>query len=380
MNTTVSPLRLFHFCFPRLAGILLITLAWSIPGFSGEIHDAAKAGDLAKTKALLEENPELISSKDKFGDTPLHKAAGENRKDAVEFLLAKGADVNARNNSDDTPLHYAAIGAHKEVVELLLAQKADVNARNKDGITPLHGAAVFIYLGILDLPPDQIHSWVAETRYNHMEVVKLLLAKGADINAKADHGDTPLHGAVQSNYKDMVILLIANKADVNIANNRGMTPLDIAESNNRTEMAEFLRQHGGRNGTGKKIVQDSQTETGVKPGPGGGIGDKTNTGTGNGKKPYYPGPEMTLPEALVQPPPSYTKEAREARIGGVVKLQAVIRKDGTVEVLKILAGLGYGLDESAIDTISSRWRFKPGTYNGKPVDMVANIEVTFSMD
>jgi ankyrin repeat protein len=246
-----------HLRFSRLSGMMLMALFWSIPAICGEIHDAAKAGDLAKIKALLEENPELVASKDKFGDTPLHKAAGENHKDAAEFLLAKGADVNARNNSDNTPLHYAAIGAHKEVVELLLAHKADVNARNKDGITPLHGAAVIYYLGVLDLPPAQIHSWVVETRYNHLEVVKLLLAKGADINAKANHGDTPLHAAVQNDYKDMVILLIANKADVNVANNRGMTPLDVADSNNRTDMAEFLRQHGGRNGTGKKIGQDS---------------------------------------------------------------------------------------------------------------------------
>jgi outer membrane biosynthesis protein TonB len=43
-------------------------------------------------------------------------------------------------------------------------------------------------------------------------------------------------------------------------------------------------------------------------------------------------------------------------------------------------GLGYGLDESAINTIAQKWRFKPGAYRGVPVDVRANIEVSFKLD
>jgi hypothetical protein len=72
MRTFIS--RLFHSKMSSLLIITLVTLACSIPAFCGEIHDAAETGDLAKVKALLKENPALISSKDNFGKTPLHIA------------------------------------------------------------------------------------------------------------------------------------------------------------------------------------------------------------------------------------------------------------------------------------------------------------------
>jgi TonB family protein len=92
-----------------------------------------------------------------------------------------------------------------------------------------------------------------------------------------------------------------------------------------------------------------------------------------------PGNNMTVPVHIAQPLPPYTEEARKARIEGVVLLQAIIRKDGTVDSFKVIKSLGYGLDESAIQTISSKWRFKPGTLKGTPVDMETRIEVRFRL-
>jgi periplasmic protein TonB len=87
----------------------------------------------------------------------------------------------------------------------------------------------------------------------------------------------------------------------------------------------------------------------------------------------------SAPLAFYKSLPAYTEEARDARVQGVVLIQAVVRKDGTVGDLKVLKGLGHGLDESAINTIAARWRFKPGTLNGIPVDVLANIEVSFAL-
>ena len=56
---------------PSLALASLFMLALSIPAFCGEIHDAVKGGDLARVKALLKNNPKLVSSKDNKGKTPL---------------------------------------------------------------------------------------------------------------------------------------------------------------------------------------------------------------------------------------------------------------------------------------------------------------------
>jgi ankyrin repeat protein len=86
----------FHSPISRLVIVALIALVCSIPGFCGEIHDAAQTGDLVRVKALLKDNPELVSSRDGPDDTPLHVAAQRGHKDVVELLLANKADVNAK--------------------------------------------------------------------------------------------------------------------------------------------------------------------------------------------------------------------------------------------------------------------------------------------
>jgi len=88
---------------------------------------------------------------------------------------------------------------------------------------------------------------------------------------------------------------------------------------------------------------------------------------------------VIVPEAIQQPRPPYTPEAREARIEGIVLLEVIIRSSGRVDGIKVIQGLGYGLDESAVNTITAGWRFKPALYLGKPVDYRARIEVTFRL-
>ena len=58
---------------------------------------------------------------------------------------------------------------------------------------------------------------------------------------------------------------------------------------------------------------------------------------------------------------------------------AVIQKNGSVGQIKILKGLGYGLDESVVNTISREWKFKPGTLNDEPVDVSVVMEVSFRL-
>jgi ankyrin repeat protein len=226
--------RLSHPPISLLAIVTLIALAWSIPAFCGEIHDAAKAGDLAKVKALLKEKPELVSGKNDDGWTPLQVAASYGNKDVAVLLLAKGAAVNANINynnpatiplSSVTPLHMAAEKGHKAVVELLLAHGAAVNAKDIGGWMPLHMAA----------------------EKGHNAVVELLLAHGVEVNAKDNVGVMPLHLAAEKGHKDVVELLLANKADVNAKDNLvGWTPLHYATAGGHKDVVELLRQHGGQ--------------------------------------------------------------------------------------------------------------------------------------
>jgi len=143
----------------------------------------------------------------------------------------------------------------------------------------------------------------------------------------------------------------------------------------------------GGNGTGNGLGTGPGEGPGYGPGKYGGMGGGEGGGMGKEKGPYAlggnggiaPPPGLKEPRILSQPLPPYTEEARKQRIEGVVSLQAVILKDGTVTSFKILNGLGYGLDNSAISTIASKWRFNPGTLDGAPVDVIVKIDVRFRL-
>jgi uncharacterized protein (TIGR03435 family) len=95
---------------------------------------------------------------------------------------------------------------------------------------------------------------------------------------------------------------------------------------------------------------------------------------------YRPGPEITNPRLLEDVKPEYTLEAKEAKIEGQVWLTAVVEADGTVGEVRVTRSLDqeHGLDEEAIKA-AKRWRFSPGTKDGKPVAVKVTIELRFSL-
>lgn len=94
--------------------------------------------------------------------------------------------------------------------------------------------------------------------------------------------------------------------------------------------------------------------------------------------PIHVGGDVQKPEKVSAPQPQYTEIARKARIQGVVIVQAIIDKQGNVTNVKVLKGLPMGLSEQAVEAIK-KWKFKPATLNGKPVDVYYNLTVNFRL-
>jgi len=84
------------------------------------------------------------------------------------------------------------------------------------------------------------------------------------------------------------------------------------------------------------------------------------------------------PRALFQPGPEYSEEARKKQIEGVVQLSIVIGTDGIPHDVKVEKGLGYGLDEKAVQAVE-KWRFEPPERDGQPTEQKVAVEVSFHL-
>jgi TonB family protein len=149
-----------------------------------------------------------------------------------------------------------------------------------------------------------------------------------------------------------------------------------ADAQNRagvvTESAPVADSHGPGSGGGAGTGQG----TGLGEGDGTGLGPGSGGGTGGG--PYRPGSGITPPTVLREVKPDYTEEARRRGIAGDVVLEIVVRRDGTVGSIRLLQGLGSGLDQRAIDAVRA-WRFNPALRFGTPVDVMVEVAVEFKL-
>lgn len=115
-------------------------------------------------------------------------------------------------------------------------------------------------------------------------------------------------------------------------------------------------------------------------GGGGGTGDGHGGGAsdGLGDIVYRPGNGVSKPEILSRVDPRYTEAARRVRLQGTVIVEAFIDETGRVRDIKVLKGLPMGLDRSAVDAVS-QWRFRPATFEGRPVKVLYSLTVNFQV-
>lgn len=151
-----------------------------------------------------------------------------------------------------------------------------------------------------------------------------------------------------------------------------MTPTIMASDLPQIDMANYGDPNGRlgipSNGTGIGGSIGSGKGPGVGPGEGGGFGGGV----------FKIGGGVSSPVPTFKPEPEYSEEARKAKYQGDVLIQLVVDENGNPTAIKVVRPLGLGLDEKAVEAVT-KWRFKPGMKDGKPVKVQATIQVTFRL-
>jgi len=235
------------------------------------VCDALRERDLERAGALVDESPALLHTGDRTSNQPIHWAVMTRNIDAIDAMLARGADINARRKDGARPIHlsngdYNYRGwrdvpkdvdtTPAEVLDHLIAKGAYV-----DIWTASHRGDVERLRQLLDEEPSLANRNSDYRSYylgsgsalrnaaakGHIALVRLLLDRGADPNLPeehiAPHGHA-LYSAVYSGHHDIARLLLAHGAIPNVEVESSADTLSIAISNNDAEMVELLCSHG----------------------------------------------------------------------------------------------------------------------------------------
>ena len=171
-----------------------------------------------EVERLLNEDFDINYKVPDSNKTALHFAASSGLDAMVYKLIRLGADINARDFNLQTPLHEASAKGYKKVVEILVNEDAAIDAQDSDLQTPLF---------------HPLFHWLSQTsrtsQADHMDIIKLLVDKGADINAKDRYGNVPLHFAINNECsKEKVQLLLKLGGNISALNHDHKTPLLLA--------------------------------------------------------------------------------------------------------------------------------------------------------
>lgn len=226
------------------------------PSNSGSLVDAffsAIDGDLPAVGAMVQAHPGLVAAVGSNGETPLHRAALWGHSDIVQYLLAQGADVNARDSAGRIPLFEAST---KAVAEMLVAHGADPLILRPDGGTVLleavsGGMPVELVAHLLSLgcnpnarTKDGTEAICLAATFGHAALVDLLLSHGVNPDSRCCLWGTPLMGAIINGHCDTVDVLLRHEAT--LQDRDGDTPLHVAAAHNAVEMVRHLLARGAQ--------------------------------------------------------------------------------------------------------------------------------------
>ena len=200
----------------------------------GNLIDAAKEGNLAEVKKLLDRGVNVNALVDVLDDaykettTALIQATKNGHLAVVQELLNRGADVNAKDREDNTALEIASEHGYLEIVKELFKAGA-----KKGGLYPLMLAAENGHLDVVKELLDQgavIHenTLTGAIANGHLSVARELIKRGAEVNITNDVGDMPLILALKNGHRELVDELLARGGGIDARLYDGSTPLMLA--------------------------------------------------------------------------------------------------------------------------------------------------------
>ena len=250
----------------------------------------------------------------------------------------------AQNAAILTLVFAAAVTAQSTEIEQLrlAAEQGDANAQYNLGLTYYNGEGV----------PQ-----------NYQEAVKWYCLAAEQGNADAQFG-LGMHAFDKAVPQDYVqahkwINLAASRATPEEAGDYRSVRNEVAEQMTASQVAEAQR-----------LAREWQPKTWEQL--------KVNPEAAASESCSSLGDVVTTPVLLNHVTPSYSDEARKAKVEGTVILEIIIRRDGTAEVVRVTRSVGFGLDQKAIEAVT-QYRFRPGMRNGEPVDVTATSEVNFNL-
>ena len=213
---------------------------------STELFDAIRGGDAARVQALVATDRGIVNRRNERGHSPVLIAQYHHKDDVVKVLLAARPDLDI--------FDAASVGTTARVAELLDRDPALATAYSGDGFYPLGLAAFFGHLETVRLllargadikqvarNPMKVQALHSALAGNHREVARALLEAGAPVNTGQQEGWTPLMEAVLHDDVEIAKMLLARGADPKAQNDAGKSAIGLAADRNNADMLKLLK-------------------------------------------------------------------------------------------------------------------------------------------